>query len=271
MKYLISDKALGTIERECRLHPEAETGGILAGFREAERVVITHATGPGLHWESSESHFVKDTSYLQSVLDLLFQYFQINYLGVWHKHPPSMRYPSHGDIASAMEEISDRDVGLGELLTPICVLEGNRVEVFPYVIKDNESLPIEWSTIPHGSIAKLGPGETQWHTRSVGKDRLVREMKLFEELGIQVDVKEASDGTYRFHATRDPKSSQRLVMLCANDYPFTPPDIALYDHQARSYQPVSSEILDNWNIDRYLGAVAAEFWQLTEESPGISN
>ena len=34
MIYVVSDRALETIQRECRSHPETETGGIIVGFRE---------------------------------------------------------------------------------------------------------------------------------------------------------------------------------------------------------------------------------------------
>ena len=96
MKYVVSEKALEAIERECRSYPDTETGGIIVGFRDEEQVTITHATGPGLNWQRSTQHFSKDTEYLQAVLNLLFQYFQVNYLGLWHKHPESMPLSQRG-------------------------------------------------------------------------------------------------------------------------------------------------------------------------------
>ena len=132
MSYIVSQRALDVIELECRRNPETETGGILVGFRDAEQAVITHATGPGLQWEKSSYHFVKDTEYLQSVLNLLFEYFGANYLGVWHKHPRSMPHPSDGDILSAMEEVTDVSMGLDELVTPICVVESGRIASTDY-------------------------------------------------------------------------------------------------------------------------------------------
>ena len=137
MKYIVSERALETIERECRKSPDTETGGILVGLKDKRRVIVTHATGPGPVADLSVSHFIKDTPYLQSVLNLLFQYFQVNYLGVWHKHPGAMPFPSSGDVASAMEEVSDVSMGLEELLAPIGVMESGQVEVYPYAIKDN--------------------------------------------------------------------------------------------------------------------------------------
>ena len=65
MKYIVSERALATIEWECRKSPDTETGGILVGFRHSadsegeQRVIITHATGPGPRSQRSAVHFVK--------------------------------------------------------------------------------------------------------------------------------------------------------------------------------------------------------------------
>ena len=234
MRYVVSERALGTIERECRSHPETETGGIIVGLRNEEQVTITHATGPGLNWERSAHHFVKDTEYLQSVLNLLFQYFQVNYLGLWHKHPSSMPFPSDGDVVSAMDEVSDSGVGLDELLTPICVMESSKVEVRPYVIKDHEFNLVNWHPVPHTSLASVHSLETQWHTRSVGRERLAEEQELFKKLGVEVDLREGTDGTYRFHVSPENRSQLRLVMLCPAEYPVAPPEVALYHRETKT-------------------------------------
>ena len=86
MKYVVSRRALETIEWECRKYPDLETGGLLVGFRNPEQVSITHATGPGPNADRSAHHFTKDTPYLQSVLQLLGNYYRVDYLGIWHKH-----------------------------------------------------------------------------------------------------------------------------------------------------------------------------------------
>ena len=79
MNYVVSQRALDLIELECRRNPNTETGGILVGSQDANQISITHATGPGLQWEGSSYHFVKDTEYLQSVLNTLFEYFGVNF------------------------------------------------------------------------------------------------------------------------------------------------------------------------------------------------
>ena len=253
MKYVVSERALETMERECRNHPDTETGGIIVGFRDENQVTITHATGPGLDWERSPHHFAKDTEYLQSVLDLLFQYFQVNYLGLWHKHPAAMPFPSLGDVASAMDELDDRRIGLDELITPICVMESNRVDVLPYVIKDYDYTPVQWRPVSHRRLVTAHSLQTQWYTRSVGQTRLAKEMERLREVGVEPEVKKGADGTYRFHVPMGAGSPVKLVMLCHAEYPVTPPEVAIYDGRARHYEPLTSHILDNWNISQYLG------------------
>ena len=259
MKYVVSMRALETMERECRKSPETETGGILVGFRDQGQVTITHATGPGLNWERSAQHFVKDTDYLQSVLNLLAEYYQVNYLGVWHKHPQSLPHPSLGDVASAMDEISDSKVGLDELITPICIMESGRVMVLPYVIRDGDFASVGWEPVPHESISGEPSLSDQWYTKPAGQRRLAEELQQFEEIGVSVEVRKGDDETYRFHAPLGDDSPLRLVMLCPGEYPVVPPEVAVYDETSQKFEPVSSEILDNWSIFQYLGDLYKEY------------
>lgn len=261
MRYVVSHKALETIERECRSHPETETGGIIVGYRDENAATITHATGPGINWERSAHHFVKDTEYLQSVLNLLFQYFQVNYLGVWHKHPPAMPYPSAGDVASAMEEVVDQRIGLDELITPICVVRGSKISVVPYVVKDDAFAQVVWQPTAPDRLAHASSLEVQWYTRTVGQERLSKEMERFEEIGAQVDVRQGVDGTYRFHVPVG--SGASLVMVCPPEYPVAPPEVAVYQQDSgtqdtKVYEPVTSPILDVWSIYQYLGDLVEE-------------
>ena len=256
MRYVVSQRALEAMERECRNHPDTETGGIIVGYRAENLATITHATGPGLNWERSAHHFVKDTDYLQSVLNLLFQYFQVNYLGVWHKHPPAMPYPSSGDVASAMEEVSDRQVGLDELITPICVVRGSKVSIIPFVIKDDAFAQVVWQPTPPARLANASSLDVQWYTRTVGQERLAKELERFREIGVEADVRKGTDGTYRFHVPVG--SGSNLVMVCPHEYPVAPPEVAVYDNDSKKYEPVTSHILDIWSIYQYLGDVVEE-------------
>ena len=127
------------------------------------RVTVTHATGPGITWDSSPHHFTKDREYAQEVLNILHEYSGANYLGLWHKHPLSHRNPSQADILNAMDEIADRKIGLDELLTPICLLHPNRVEIIPYVVHHNQAKKIQWVQIPYDSITADELPYRQWY------------------------------------------------------------------------------------------------------------
>lgn len=256
MKYVVSQKALDAIERECRSHPETETGGIIVGYRDESLVTVTHATGPGINWEKSAQHFVKDTEYLQTVLNRLFQYFQVNYLGVWHKHPPAMPYPSSGDVASAMEEVSDGKLRLEELITPICVIRGSKVSVIPYVIKDDAFAQIGWQPTPHERLTNAAALDVQWYTRTVGQERLAEELVRFSGIGVEADVRKGSDGTYRFHVPIG--KGNNLVMVCPLEYPVFPPEVAIYADEANNYEPAASDILDAWSLYQYLADLVEE-------------
>lgn len=259
MKYIVSQRALETIELECRKYPDAETGGILVGFREEGQVAITHATGSGPRADRSAHHFTKDTPYLQSVLKLLNHYHQVDYLGVWHKHPESMPFPSEGDILSAMEEVGDPDMRLEELITPICLLDQGRVDIRPYVIKEDRFHSVRWESAPHDQLVSQPSADHQWHATAEGQHRLRQEMAEFEAQGVEVDLRLGSDGTYRFHVPLGAESQQRMVMLCPEDYPVAPPEVAVYDEQSKNYEPVTSQILDDWNIYQLLADLVREY------------
>ena len=258
MKYVVSQRVLETIKGECRKYPDLETGGILVGFRDSKQVSITHATGSGPNADRSSHHFSKDTPYLQSVLDLLGRYYQVNYLGVWHKHPQEMPFPSAGDVFSAMTEVSDQEMGLGELITPICVVERDEVKILPFLIKDNRFQPFSWQPVPHEQLVSESAESVWWYNTRAGRERLEQEMEAFETLGVSVDLRQGSDGTYRFHVPLKPKSPRRLIMLCHGDYPVTAPEVLLHDRWSNEYEPVASQVLNHWTIDRLLADVFRE-------------
>ena len=163
-------------------------------------------------------------------------------------------------MASAMDEIADTRIGLDELVTPICVMESSKVDVFPYVIKDHEVTRVNWEPVTHESLAALHSLETQWHTRSVGRERLAKEQELFNGLGVEVDLREGADGSYQFHVSPGAESPLRLVMLCPAEYPVAPPEVAVYHQDSKKYEPVTSDLLDHWNIYQHLADLVEE-WQ----------
>ncbi len=254
-KLVISDRAMETIERESRKQPKVETGGILAGKRLSDRVIVTHATGPGPEADLEPLSFHKDTRYLQGVLNLLFGYFGVNYLGTWHKHPPELDHPSGLDISGAIDELKDEEIGLERLLLPICLLkEDNSVELKPYFVDESGSQAYgekEWEVVPYNSLLSPILNNIQWYKTPAGKERLKEELSLFESNGAVVEVKKAPDGAYSFQAGL-PSSRKVLIFSCSNEYPVSPPEAVLLDPAAGSYTPVNTTLLTNWIIDRWL-------------------
>ena len=266
MNYIVSQRALDLIELECRRNPDTETGGILVGSRDANQLSITHATGPGLQWEGSSYHFVKDTEYLQSVLNILFEYFGVNYLGVWHKHPRSMPHPSDGDISSAMEEVDDAGLKLEELITPICVVDSGQVQVLPFAIKERGYRVIEWTSRSHGEMLESESLRGQWYNTEVGSKRLIEELARFDDAGVEVELLKGNDETYRVNVTLAQKSSRRLVILCPAEYPVIAPEVAIYNEDTNEYEPLRSKLLDNWNIFVHLAEVIEEYQDVISDS-----
>ena len=259
MKYVVSRGALETMEHECRRSADTETGGILVGFKDVRYVTVTHATGPGPNSQKSATHFVKDTPYLQSVLNLLFQYYQVNYLGVWHKHPDGMPFPSSGDVFSAMDEVGDSQMGMDELIAPICTMAQGKVDVHPFVIKDNCYTRIRWDLVPHHMLPSERALDAQWYATAAGMRRLGEEMARFDELGVKVELRKGRDDGYRFYAPLGSKSPLSLVISCQREYPVVPPEIAVYDGDSQGYRSAASALLDRWSIDRFLADVYKEF------------
>jgi integrative and conjugative element protein (TIGR02256 family) len=86
-----------TIEQESRERYPLETGGILIGRIEGDRVIVAHAIGPGPNAIHEPAKFLRDGDYAQQQLD---EYVNVSegiydYIGEWHSHPlpvgPSMR------------------------------------------------------------------------------------------------------------------------------------------------------------------------------------
>ena len=258
--YVVSTNVIETIETECRRHPNRETGGILMGLILGGRITVTHATGPGITWDSSTNHFSKDTDYVQSVLDILHEYSGVNYLGVWHKHPHSHPRPSSGDVSTAMDELADDRIGLEELLTPICFRSGSRIEIIPYVIRQNRVDIIEWVQVAHRSLTDAGLAMGQWYRTPGGHQRLLAEIDGLKECGAEVEIRGTPDQRYQIRAKVDHAGTKKqLVFLCPDDYPVGVPDAALVGTGHERLTPLPSKTLGDWNICRFLRDVVVEF------------
>lgn len=85
------------IEQESRERYPLETGGILIGRIEGDRVIVAHVVGPGPNAIHEPAKFIRDGDYAQQQLDEYVNMSEVvdDYIGEWHSHPlpvgPSMR------------------------------------------------------------------------------------------------------------------------------------------------------------------------------------
>ena len=257
-KYSISQDVIEAIEIECRRNPDKETGGILVGARVNSQTIVTHCSGPGLIWNSSKQHFTKDTDYAQQTLNLLHEYFGVNYLGLWHKHPNEYPNPSQGDVLNAMDEISGMNIELNELLTPICSLTDSSVTISPFVIRDGSAHRIDWE-ISHGDCTITNELlKIYWYDSRVGRERLDDEVVRLQNQKLTVQVTKSEDGRCRIRASTDKRKDQELVFLCPRDYQLSSPFAAILDKETEKYTPVISQHTSDWNMYKYMSDITKE-------------
>ncbi len=77
------------IQQDSQMQYTLETGRILIGRIEGERVIVTHGVGPGPNAIHQPAMFLRDGAYAQQQLD---KYVALSddiddYIGEWHSHP----------------------------------------------------------------------------------------------------------------------------------------------------------------------------------------
>jgi integrative and conjugative element protein (TIGR02256 family) len=102
---LLAQAAEATIKAECLRSLDAETGGILIGYVDAERrAVVLRATEPGPKATRSRTEFRRDVEFVQGELDRATGELGQRgvYLGEWHSHLVPEPEPSPTDIDSLL-------------------------------------------------------------------------------------------------------------------------------------------------------------------------
>jgi integrative and conjugative element protein (TIGR02256 family) len=100
---IIEQKALDFMHGLIKENPKIETGGVLAGYLDANgNIIITNASEPGPNAIKSSTKFEKDVTFCQNFLDKLYldSNKKIVYVGEWHSHPSVNNQPSGTDIKS---------------------------------------------------------------------------------------------------------------------------------------------------------------------------
>lgn len=98
----ISPTALSYMQDLVQKSGKKETGGVLAGYVDNGKIIVTDASGPGSKAICEETRFQKDAAYCQEFLDNLYKDKggKIVYVGEWHSHPSNSNTPSGVDIKS---------------------------------------------------------------------------------------------------------------------------------------------------------------------------
>jgi integrative and conjugative element protein (TIGR02256 family) len=98
IKVYVCEDVLRTLQRECSLATNIETGGILIGYHSPDSITITHATGPGPNALQYAESVELDLDYISTELRRFEKALPVGYEGNWHSHPNARKIvPSYTD------------------------------------------------------------------------------------------------------------------------------------------------------------------------------
>jgi len=108
--------ALAVIAAEARASADGrETGGILLGADDGERVDVRHAGGPGPDADRSTTGFRRDLIHAQQLAIDAWATDGSVWVGEWHTHPCSPVRPSDTDLATYYRFLDDPTLGFQRL------------------------------------------------------------------------------------------------------------------------------------------------------------
>ena len=272
-RVVILDTELERIENETMKYHNRETGGILVGRKIPDgpfgTIVIVGATGPGPGADHKAHTYSYDLEYVGKKRDEYCQLFEgVDFVGEWHKHLGYWAVPSPSDLRQAMDIIADKDYRVTELIIPITVNGGARVEVFPYYINRSicKFVPIEWKSVSR-SVSRIDQLVQQrrsadnwkhaWNETIRGQRRRIKERLLLGGLSVEVDMQRLRDGRIRFIVSKlneDSVEIFKLYMNCPPDYPHTPPEIAV----TKPNMKFDSQVVKEWHEDKFLRDIVVE-------------
>ncbi|SDG59370.1 integrative and conjugative element protein, VC0181 family [Microbacterium sp. 77mftsu3.1] len=98
-----------------------ETGGLVLGSTEFERIEIRHAGGPGPRARRTASTFDRDLNHAQLIAADAWERDRSQWIGEWHTHPHGPLAPSGRDITSYQAHLRDPDLGFQQF---VCLIVG---------------------------------------------------------------------------------------------------------------------------------------------------
>ncbi len=138
-----------------------ETGGILVGlwvsYQERPVLVVLGASGPGGGAERRPLSFKPDYEAHRRELDewrVHYAHYGVDFVGMWHKHPPEIPHPSAGDLRQARCILGDPDYILpdGRLLIPISQLLQDGCRLHTFCVSHDRPDPCK---LPHQVVTTL--------------------------------------------------------------------------------------------------------------------
>lgn len=256
---LIAESAVELIEHEARLASATETGGILVGRRLDEtRILVLAATKPGPNSDRRQTTFAPDVQYVEQQLKASRQQYPgVDYVGTWHKHPPSFDRPSDGDWKQAQEVLTDPDYAVNELVAPIVVVRNDVVSMKVYYLHrqkmHEDFIQVVHTPIPDSEANTL----LQDSRRANGQryvDRLSEELQRLQGKYKVGKPQRLEDGSMVFTVQ---EAEGTIYLVCSPLYPQAAPRVMLEGIDGQQ-QEVASKVIPNWTRKHYLVEVVDE-------------
>jgi integrative and conjugative element protein (TIGR02256 family) len=263
---LFSRAAREVIEQEVeRIDPESETGGILMGRRLNDgEILVIAATGPGPQADHQRHTFAPDTRYVNRKLrEVSERYPGVDFVGVWHKHPPTLDHPSGGDLEQARAILRDPDYGIDELVAPIVVLRDGeaRIKVYYYAewegLADAHFLPMDTREISLADAeTRLERSREREAQRNLDRHtrRINEEFERIQAEYVSQRPKRLEDGSLVFVV--QPVEQATMYLICPPSYPDAPPRVLI--ERDGTEEPFASSVITRWTPDRRLVDVVRE-------------
>lgn len=280
---IIAQSAVGLIKQESlRYHNryvpkhDQETGGIMIGKRLAgDRIIIVAATKPGPNAEHYQFEFGLDADHANAELQRwIARDPEVDFIGVWHKHPPSLDRPSPGDRQSAYKLFADPDYANVELVNPIVVIRGEEPLIRCFymsredVQQERDFRFVQYQQLPDSdpifresarmqALASV-PRPLTWHRRD--PERFTRECNHLEGR-YQYEVSDL-DGQTVFKISLDQELQTTIYLITAPQYPEAQPELQI-EHMGQELR-IAPSTLNHWSRRRYVVDIVAEVERMVE-------
>lgn len=250
-----------------RRQDDHETGGIMIGKRLAKnRIVIVAATGPGPNAHHHQYEFGLDADYANAELQRWIQRDStLDFIGIWHKHPPTLDRPSTGDIQSAHQLFREPSYTTNEIVNPITLVRRGQLEVRCFYMSREEarrqadfrfvqhSICPDHDPIVHEPVSQLvvASDREPWHRRNA--DRFATEQQRLNHMNVTFQVADVEDAKTIFIV----QHPQVTIYLETRDaYPELPPTVYVEIDGQEIHPPLQR--LAMWNKNMFLDLIVQD-------------